>query len=208
MAMGPQGQREQVLLTVAILALAAVGAYGYFVFVPRSKEIAKTRARVQALASLNEHAKEEMAHGNPQDLRRELAHYRQNLELIRSLVPAGNEVPALLEQVSTAARRAGLDLSTVDPQPVVRGDNYDTYRYGIALVGGYHSLATFLTNVGSLTRIVLPVDLTLQLPTNAPAGSAKADSTAAAIEARFQLETFVVHKPANDGSGAKPGAKT
>jgi len=38
---------------------------------------------------------------------------------MRSLVPAGNEVPALLEQVSTAARRVGLEINYIEPEPVI-----------------------------------------------------------------------------------------
>ena len=44
------------------------------------------------------------------------------VEVMRRLVPTGNEVPALLEQVSNAARRAGLDISSVEPQPVIAGE--------------------------------------------------------------------------------------
>jgi type IV pilus assembly protein PilO len=211
MALGPKGQREQLLFLVSILASASVFLYWYFAYSPRATDLAQTQERVEALVTLNQKAKAEMAKGDPAALRRQLAQYQQNLTLIRTLIPAGNEVPALLEQVSTAARRAGLDLSTVDPQPVIEGQNYDTYRYTISLVGSYHELAEFLTNVGSLTRIVLPVNLTLQAPTNASVVKAHQKPKASVLEARFQLQTFVTHKPSSAdelGPSKKGGAKT
>jgi Tfp pilus assembly protein PilO len=58
-------------------------------------------------------------------------------------------------------------------------------------VGGYHELAQFLTNVGSLSRIVLPVNVSLQVSTSANAKNLRARDDAAVIEARFQLQTFV-----------------
>ena len=211
MALGPKGQREQLLFLVTILAGASVFLYWYFAYSPRAADLAQKQERVEALVTLNQKAKSEMAKGDPAALRRQIAEYQQNLKLVRTLIPAGNEVPALLEQVSTAARRVGLDLATVDPQPVIEGENYDTYRYTISLVGSYHDLAIFLTNVGSLTRIVLPLNLSLQTPTNASVIKAHEKPNASVIEARFQLQTFVTHKPSSadePGPSKKGGATT
>ena len=152
----------------------------------------------------------EMAKGNLDQLRRQLAEYQQNLVLIRTLVPVGNEVPSLLEQVSTAARRAGLDVSAVDPQPVAEGENYDTFRYKLIVIGGYNQLGEFFANVGNLTRIMLPVNLTLAAPANTNLSKDQQRAAdAAVIEARFELETFVAKAPSADQPGPpkKGGAK-
>jgi type IV pilus assembly protein PilO len=202
----PKGQREQALLLVCLVAIAAIGLYWNFVYKPRGTELDQKQERVEKLVSLNQKAKAEMAKGNLADLREQLARYQQNLVLIRTLIPTGNEVPALLEQVSTAARRVGLDVASVDPQPVQEGQNYDTYRYGLAVVGGYHELAEFFTNVGSLTRIVLPVNVSLQLSTNANANKLHRQANQAVLEARFQLQTFITHADTADVD-LPPGAK-
>jgi len=203
----PKGQREQSLILVCVLAIAAIGLYWYMVYSPRSDALAKQQDHIEALATMNQRAKSEMSKGNLSELRAQLATYQQNLSLIRTLVPAGNEVPALLEQVSTAARRAGLDLASVDPQPVQEGSNYDTYRYGMAIVGGYHQLAEFFANVGSLQRIVLPVNVQLTLSTNANAKASHTEAGQAVIEAHFQLQTFVTHNPAEDAADQPPTKK-
>jgi type IV pilus assembly protein PilO len=195
----PKGQREQVLLLVCMVALAAIGLYWYMVYQPRAVELAEQQTRVETLVALNEKAKVEMSRGSLPDIRRELAEYQQSLALIRSLVPNGNEVPALLEQVSTAARRVGLDVASVDPQPVIPGANYDTYRYGMSIIGGYHELAQFFTNVGSLNRIVLPMNVSLNTSNNANAKKSRRGDDGAVIEARFQLQTFITK-----GVGAEP----
>lgn len=203
----PKGQREQSLILVCALAIAAIGAYWYMVYTPRSGTLDKQQKQVDQLVAMNQRAKSEMSKGNLGELRTQLAQYQQNLALIRTLVPEGNEVPSLLEQVSTAARRAGLDLSTVDPQPVQQGSNYDTYRYGMSIVGGYHQLAEFFTNVGSLSRIVLPVNVALQLSNARNAAQNRAQPGQAQIEARFQLQTFVTHNPAEDADNQPPTQK-
>lgn len=203
----PKGQREQSLILVCVLALAAIGAYWYLVYTPRSTTLDKQQKQVDQLVAMNQRAKSEMSKGNLNELRTQLAQYQQNLALIRTLVPEGNEVPSLLEQVSTAARRAGLDLATVDPQPVQEGSNYDTYRYGMSIVGGYHELAEFFTNVGDLSRIVLPVNVSLQLSSGQATKQSRAQPGQAQIEARFQLQTFVTHNPAEDADNQPPAQK-
>lgn len=200
----PKGQREQALLLVCMVALAAVGLYWYMVYQPRAVELAEQQTRVETLVSLNEKAKAEMSRGNLADIRRELAEYQRSLSLIRSLVPSGNEVPALLEQVSTAARRVGLDVASVDPQPVIPGASYDTYRYGMSIVGGYHQLAEFFTNVGSLSRIMLPMNVSLNVSNNANAKKARRGSEGAVIEARFQLQTFITKGVGSESEADAP----
>jgi type IV pilus assembly protein PilO len=211
MALLPKGQREQVLVFVAFLALMAAGAYWYVVYQGKMTEVAEKRTHLEELVAANQKARTEMAKGNLEQLRAQVAKFQASLTMIRTLVPASNEVPALLEQVSTAARREGLELAAVDPQPVVVGEQYNTYRYDIGVIGGYHALAGFLTNVGSLTRIVAPVNLRLTPPTNTTAAKAKAKANVAAIEARFQIQTFVARRSAPDGDAAvpisAPGAK-
>jgi len=210
MASLPKGQREQFMLLLVVAAFAAAGAYFYLLYRPKADAIDKSRDRLAGLVTLNQKAKSEMAKGNLDQLRRQLAEYQQNLVLIRTLVPVGNEVPSLLEQVSTAARRAGLDVSAVDPQPVAEGENYDTYRYKMVVIGGYNQLGEFFANVGNLTRIILPVNLSLAAPSNpAIAKDSKQASDAAVVEARFELETFVAKPKSADQPGPpkKGGAK-
>lgn len=202
----PKGQREQSFVLVGIVALAAVALYWYFSYSPRNAELGAKDKHLAQLAASNQKAKAELAKGDLNALRAQLADYQQNLQLVRTLVPAGNEVPSLLEQVSTAARRVGLDIASVDPQPVQPGANYDTYKYGISVIGGYHDLAQFFTNVGSMTRIVLPVNVSLDESTNSNANKLHARPNTAVIEARFQIQTFVTRD--GQGSAAPASAST
>src|SRR3569623_1392796 len=99
-------------------------------------------------------------------MKAEAATFSRELEELRHLVPTQNEVPALLESVSTAAREAGLDLSDVQPDGVINGDQFDTYKYKLGVTGSYHQVGTFLSIVGSLSRIVAPINLSLLTTTN------------------------------------------
>ena len=194
MALLPKSQRDQVMVLLVIVAVALVGLYYMYVFTPKADVLSTLQAHVDSLDMSNQRAKAELAKGNVEQLRAEAAKLQENLEVMRQLVPTSNEVPALLEQVSTAARRVGLDLATVKPQPVIEGDTFDTYRYSVAVIGDYHALGEFLANVGSLTRIVAPVNLFLSPLGNAGAveqrKKAKKQNNSV-LDSRFELQTYV-----------------
>ena len=58
------------------------------------------------------------------------------------------------------------------------------------MIGRYDQLGEFLSDVASLQRIIVPVDLTLGAADMARA-KALGDSSGALLEARFQIRTFV-----------------
>jgi type IV pilus assembly protein PilO len=160
-------KRDQMLISVMVMAVALAGAYGYFLYMPKREQLATIQAHVEGLDKKNEQAKADLANGSVEKLKTQALEYEASLKVLQQLVPTTNEVPALLENVSTAARRVGLDIASVEPMPVIVGEQFDTYRYKVSVKGGYHALAGFLTNVGSLNRIVAPVALDVKQQTPA-----------------------------------------
>lgn len=194
MALLPKNQRDQVMVLLVIVAVALIGLYYSYVYSPKADVLGDLQAHVDSLDVNNQRAKAELAKGNVEDLRAEAAKLQANLEVMRQLVPTSNEVPSLLEQVSTAARRVGLDLASVQPQPVIEGDQFDTYRYQVAVIGDYHALGEFLANVGSLTRIVAPVNFALSPLGNSAAVSQRKKGSKdnnSVLDSRFELQTYV-----------------
>jgi type IV pilus assembly protein PilO len=189
MALLPQNQRDQIMVFVVIVAVAAMGLYYQYVWSPKQEALNTLQARVERLTELNEKIEREVKRGNLAKLKAEGERYRRDLAVLRRLVPTRNEVPGLLEQVSTAARRVGLDLSDVQPEDVVTGAYFDVHRYRLGVNGDYHAIARFLTNVGSLTRIVAPINLQLTPSSkNLPRVLPKEHRL---LEARFQIQTYV-----------------
>lgn len=193
MALLPQDPRNQKLVMVAILSLGLAGVYQQLVWQPKATELNTLATRLDTLDSLNRAAKLDVAKGNAAKMKAEAEEYGRELTALRHLVPTSNEVPPLLESVSNAARRAGLELSTVTPDGVVNGDQFDTYKYKLGVSGPYHQVAAFLANVGSLPRIVAPINLTLT-PTAANANSnAKLGPNQQMLDVNFGIQTYVAH---------------
>lgn len=201
MALLPQRPRDQKLFMMALVAVAGLVAYQQLAWSPAHADVVAREARADTLDSLNRVAQSEMTKGNSAQLRAQAVEFGRELDVLRRLVPTQTEVPALLQSVADAARRADLDLASMKPDGVLKGDDFDTYKYQLGVTGPYHKIAEFLTNVGSLPRIVEPINLSLSVASHP--GERKPGPYEQDLSATFDVETYVAHPPAPAGK-AKP----
>lgn len=73
--------------------------------------------------------------------------------LLRQL-PSDTEVPGLLEDITRTGLGSGLDFEQIKLLPEVAQQFYIELPIQIDVVGSYHDLATFVSGVASLPRIV------------------------------------------------------
>jgi type IV pilus assembly protein PilO len=191
-------KKEQSLLVVILFAIGLTALFYQYVFTPKSETIIVQEAHVDALAAANIKAASELKAGNLKQLKEDASRFAENLAVMRQLVPTVNEVSGLLEQVSNAARRVGLDITGVQPQPVSgNGQHYDAHRYRLVVKGGYNQITEFLTNVGSLPRIVTPTVLKMKMADGSAAATPiignrrRMPASEAPIQTEFDIETYV-----------------
>lgn len=89
--------------------------------------------------------------------------------LLRQL-PSDTEVPGLLEDITRTGLGSGLEFEEIKLLPEVVQQFYIELPIEIKVVGGYHDLATFVSGVASLPRIVTLHDFEL-LPATADSTS-------------------------------------
>jgi type IV pilus assembly protein PilO len=197
-----------------LLALVLAGIVGYIAYTGAVVEmvgihgLASRQAHVTAikdtivtLEAATDSAKKELARGTVADVRKRLESYRGSLTLLRRLVPERNEVPNLLDDISTRGKIRGVTLSQVVPLPVEAGPTpFDTYKYNMSVIGKYDQIGQFLADVASLQRIIVPYDLTVGAA-NSTAAKALGDSTGALLEAKFQIRTYV-KSPNSEGEAS------
>lgn len=193
MALLPANKRDRILGGVGAAALALGIAYGFLVWQPRRDELVEMQAHVDSLLVINQRAKSELAQGKTNELKIQADLLTADLKVMRLLVPTENEVPTLLDQVSTAARRVGLEIVDVQPLPTLVGDQYEAFKYRLVVRGGsYHQIGDLLTNIGSLQRIVAPINVVL----NPQSDTRLVKRTKMQnLEARFEIQTYVAHAP-------------
>ncbi len=199
----------------SVLLILLAGLVGYVVYTgtlldtigmkglqQRKAEIAAIQDTVKNLEAQTDSAKRELARGTVEDLRHKLESYRASLSLLRRLVPERNEVPNLLDDISTRAKIRGVNLAEVSPLPEERGPApFTTYKYNMRVMGHYDQIGEFLGDIASLQRIIVPVDLTIA-PANPASAKALGDSSGAMLEARFQIRTYVKSASAAEGEAS------
>jgi type IV pilus assembly protein PilO len=197
--MATASQKATPLLVMLLAGLTGYIAYtgtliesaGLTGLAAREERVVAMRDTIARLQAGTDSAKRELARGTVEDLRKRLDTYRGSLALLRRLVPERNEVPNLLDDISSRGRIRGVTLSQVVPMPVEAGPvPFDTYKYNMSVIGRYDQIGQFLADVASLQRIIVPYDLTLD-QANTTAAKALGDTTGALLEAKFQVRTFV-----------------
>src|SRR5919206_1091370 len=205
------GQKGTPLLALVLALLVGyIGYTGAVIEMVGFKGLAGTKERIVAMRdtiarfeAATDSAKKELARGTVADVRKRLESYRASLVMLRRLVPERNEVPNLLDDISTRGKIRGITLSQVVPQPVETGPApFNTYKYNMSVIGKYDQIGQFLADVASLQRIIVPYDLTIAAA-NSSTARVLGDSTDALLEARFQVRTYVKSpNPEGEASGS------
>jgi type IV pilus assembly protein PilO len=197
--MALSNEKSTPLLTLLLAGIVGYCAYtGTVIDLVGLKGLAAGKERVVAirdtiskLEAATDSAKKELARGSIADVRKRLESYRSSLMLLRRLVPERNEVPNLLDDISTRSKIRGVTLSQVVPQPVEAGPSpFDTYSYNMSVIGRYDQIGQFMADVASLQRIIVPYNLSVTAA-NPSAAKALGDTTGSLLEARFQIRTYV-----------------
>ena len=190
MALLPSDQRSQVMMLLTFLALGGGYAFWNYYYEDTSKQIATTAAQIDSLRAIVERAKQDLAKGTMEDLRQKVDRYRAMLGLMRRLVPEQNEVPAMIDDISTRAKVRGVTIGKIEPLPVEPGPPFDTYRYRLELMGHYDQLGEYLSDIASLPRIVVPQELVLKAASQG-AQRLLNDTVGTLLQANLAVRTFV-----------------
>jgi Tfp pilus assembly protein PilO len=226
MAFGvPQDQRSQAMLLIIVLSLVGIYFGWTKVQSPKIAEIKSTQTEIDSLSEVIRKAKADLASGSVESMRRAIERYRAGLGLMRRLVPEGNDVPTLLDQISNRAKVRGLTVGTFQPLSVESGPPlaltihepgdtgkahkpgqpaFDMYRYHYEMYGHYDDIGEFLSDVASLARIMVPQSVVLKAAT-AQTQKFVGDTSGALLEADFDLRTYVKRvsvAPATAAGGA------
>ena len=170
---------------------AGISSIGLSGIDAQREKVAATKDTLSLLEAQIDSARKELANGTAEDLRKKLDEHRASLALLRRLVPATNEVPNLLDDISTRAKFRGVNFAQVVPMPVEPGPApFDTYRYTMSVMGHYDQIGEFLSDVASLQRIIVPQEVQVT-PAQMTAAKALNDTSGALLEAKFQIRTYV-----------------
>ncbi len=199
-------ERDKKQLFGMIGALGIGGAVAFWIWVhqPQAAQISDMKVKIDSLTAQVDSAKRDLARGSVEAVRQRANDYQSAVSLMRRLVPSAGEVPNLIDDVCSRAKRRGINLAQFTPLAIEEGTPFQTHRYRFSVVGHFDQIGEFLSDVGSLPRIMVPYDVTLA-PAAPQAVKLFADSTGALLEVSFQLRTYV--KPPGPGAADSARAK-
>lgn len=85
-----------------------------------------------------------------------------SLDTLREQLPTQAQVPGLLEDVSRLGRMAGLKIEKIQWLPEVPQPFHAELPLRLTLIGGFHELGLFVSDIARLPRIITLHDFALQ----------------------------------------------
>ncbi|MEX2467722.1 MAG: type 4a pilus biogenesis protein PilO [Gemmatimonadota bacterium] len=194
----PSDPKQRNWMIAGVVVLLLIIPFRMYFLAPQQEENQTLRDRLEALETQNRRASVLAAQGGG-DLEERMALYERHVGRLEELIPAAEEVAILADDIANRARVRGVELQRMVPEPREPGTYYDRTSYAMAVVGDYHGVARFLTDIASLSRIVTPIELDLQRFQQADLFP----NMESPVLASFRIETYVLPDPAAAAAGGE-----
>lgn len=135
------------LLLVAVL----VGGYKFHL---EDIEMQLDQQRAEELALREQFSTKAFQAANLEAYKEQMKEMEESFGALLRQLPSDTEVPGLLEDITRTGLASGLEFSEIKLLPEVQQQFYIELPIEIVVEGGYHDLATFVSGVSSLPRIV------------------------------------------------------
>jgi len=144
---------KPIRLAVVLAILVAIGASYWVLSYHPAQEVRRTvTARAQELQRSLNNARS--IANNVSGFAAEVAGLERDLDLALKQLPNRKQFEDLLQDISTAGKKVGVTIKSIDREKEVRRDFYAEVPFKLVLEGTYHDLARFFETVASLPRIV------------------------------------------------------
>ncbi|HIF98683.1 MAG TPA: hypothetical protein EYQ54_16955 [Myxococcales bacterium] len=144
---------KPIRLAVAVALLVSIAAgYWFFSYQPKAEEVDLLQVKVQKLERqlFNIRA----VASNLEAFEKEVAVLEAEFKRARRRLPEGKQFEDLLSDITTAGKKVGVRIKSIERQSEIPHDFYAEVPFRIELDGSYHDLARFFERVGKFPRIV------------------------------------------------------
>ncbi|KAA8982518.1 MULTISPECIES: type 4a pilus biogenesis protein PilO [Gammaproteobacteria] len=148
----------KVVFLLLVFGLVLGGGYWFFV---KDLYTEVERAAEQEQELRQEYERKAYRVANLDRYRQQMVEMEETFGALVRQLPSDTEVPGLLEDITNTALGSGLDLQEFALQDEVEQDFYVELPINIRVRGTYHELATFVSSVAGLPRIVTLHDFSI-----------------------------------------------
>lgn len=144
---------KSIRLAVVCAVLAAVSA-GYYAmsYQPKRQELARLQTNTQQLQRKLNNVRAVAT--NVGAFEKEVTDLERDLGKALKQLPNSKQFEDLLQDISTAGKKVGVQIKSIKRNPEVPHDFYAEVPFELELEGSYHELARFFERVARLPRIV------------------------------------------------------
>lgn len=139
-------------LILAGIVAALGGAFWYFIYDPKTIEIAALNTQLEDLQKKLFEAEASAAQYD--EFKEELRQVELQLKEALKKLPEGKDIPNLLDQINNSVIGAGLTILSFQPSGETPKEFYSEVPVQLSLSGGYHNFATFADVISKMERIV------------------------------------------------------
>lgn len=146
------------VIAIVFLLVVSSGIY-FFIVEDKAPQLANAQGEEENLKVSFENKQRKAA--NFDAYRAQLRQMEQSFGTMLRQLPGETEIPSLIVDISQTGLAAGLQEKLFQPQPEIPRDFYAEKPIKIVLSGGYHEVATFVSGVAALPRIVTLHDINI-----------------------------------------------
>ena len=144
-----------------LIVLVAVLALGYFMHLTKLQDTLDSSKQEENDLKVQFTSKVKQA-ANLEEYKEQMKLMEASFEALLRQLPSDTEVPGLLEDITSAGLNSGLEFEEIKLLPEVIQQFYIELPIQVKVFGSYHDLATFVSAVAGMPRIVTLHDFSIK----------------------------------------------
>jgi len=163
--------KHQIVILAALIAILAVILYFTLLLKPQVERVIGTVIKNHKMKVELKSMESEIA--NIARYRKEAGAYKDKVERYERMLPAEQEIPSLLENLSGMARSSGVKIVGITPVSISQekmreGNIYQEIPILISAKSGYHELGSFMDKLEDSDRFMKVADIEINANKSSP----------------------------------------
>lgn len=182
------GSWPAVIKAIVVLLLFGILMFGGYWFLIKDQYVALDKEIAEEATLKQQYESRAFKVANLDAYRQQMTEMEKSFGALLKQLPADTEVPGLLEDITNTGLGSGLEIESIKLKPESSKEFYVELPIDIVVAGTYHDIASFVSGVASLPRIVTLHDFTISPIGGKDAGAGRLQMKVAAKTYRYSAE--------------------
>ncbi len=164
--------QKQIMIFLVLMAVLLVIVYFNFILTPQVTRVVHVVIEMSRQGADLKNAKRDIL--NVPKFKHAILSYKEKVDSYERMLPAEQEIPTLLENLSAMAKSSGVKIDSI--MPVAKKEEkaqnaaqvYQEIPIRITAKSGYHELGAFVANLENAERFMKVVDISIRSNKQSP----------------------------------------